>query len=106
MIAHPERNRSIAQNPDKLSPFIEMGCLLQLTAASVAGKFGSRAESCATKILEAGLAFAIATDAHNQKHRPPILDLGKESAARIIGETEAQKLVYDKPWSLVCSQFD
>ena len=105
MIAHPERNRSIATDFKKITPFVEMGCLFQLTASSVAGMFGSRAEKCAIKILENGLATIIASDAHNQEHRPPQLAHGRDAAAKVIGIENANKLVIENPMAIAASQF-
>jgi len=34
MIAHPERNRELQQKPEKIRPFLEQGCMLQVTAGS------------------------------------------------------------------------
>jgi protein-tyrosine phosphatase len=105
MIAHPERNRAIASDFKKIAPFVEMGCLFQLTASSVAGLFGSKAEKCSIKILENGLATVIASDAHNKEHRPPQLDHGRDAAAKIIGLESANKLVIDNPMAIAASQF-
>jgi len=105
MIAHPERNKTIAENFNKIMPFVEMGCLFQITAASVAGLFGIRAEKCSIKLLEKELVTVIASDAHHEEHRPPRLDHGRDIAATIIGEVPAQKLVYDNPLAIAASQF-
>lgn len=105
MIAHPERNRTIADNIDKLAVFVEMGCLFQITAASVAGLFGVRAEQSAIQLLEKELVTVIASDAHNKEHRPPRLDHGKDAAAKIIGEQKAQELVFQNPLAIAASQF-
>ena len=37
LIAHPERNQDIVRDATKIEPFIERGCFLQLTAASLVG---------------------------------------------------------------------
>ncbi len=97
MIAHPERNKEIIDNVDKLAPFIERGCLLQLTAMSVAGRFGEMARTRAQQLLENGWVTVLASDAHNHQHRPPVLSEGMQAAAGIIGLAEARKLVYDTP---------
>ena len=39
MVAHPERNEAVMRKVDALEPFVEEGCLFQLTASSVAGPF-------------------------------------------------------------------
>src|SRR5690606_29549077 len=93
MIAHPERNKDIMRKFDKVQPFIEMKCLLQLTAGSVAGDFGEAAQMTARKLLETGKVSILASDAHNVTHRPPRLDHGRDAAAEIVGEEMAEKMV-------------
>lgn len=105
MIAHPERNKDVMRSLDKLQPFIEAGCLFQVTAGSVAGLFGDYALRVACAMLEAGHVTLLASDAHNRDFRPPRLDHGRDAAARLIGEKAARRLVYDSPRALVTSQF-
>ncbi len=106
LIAHPERNKEMMHNCDKVCPFIEMGCMLQLTAASVAGRFGETSRAAAEYMLRQGWVSLLATDAHNLNFRPPQLSEGLQAASAIIGEKEARALVYDNPWSLVGGMFD
>lgn len=105
MIAHPERNKDIMRKFDKIQPFIEAGCLLQLTAGSVAGDFGEPAQQTARLLLETGKVTVLASDAHNEKFRPPRLDHGRKAAADIVGAALATMLVLDQPAKLVRSQF-
>jgi len=106
MIAHPERNKAILTTPSKLKPFIQQGCLLQVTAGSVAGAFGQAVQQQAVSLLEQGLITVLATDAHNEQHRPPILSAGLKAAAEIIGEDKAHQLVHQNPWTIVQSRFE
>ncbi|MGB0734194.1 MAG: tyrosine-protein phosphatase, partial [Pontibacterium sp.] len=101
MIAHPERNKEIMQNLDSISPFVEMGCLFQVTAMSVAGKFGTPAASRAVDLLTRGWVTVLATDAHNADHRPPILSEGYEAAKAFVGEDAAFRLVNTNPAKIV-----
>ncbi len=71
LIAHPERNKELMQQPEKIEVFLDLGCLLQVTAGSIAGRFGSAAETCARYYLEQNWIHLLATDAHNLEHRPP-----------------------------------
>lgn len=73
MIAHPERNKEVMRNHKRIEPFVKAGCLMQLTAASVCGQFGAPAHKTSLKLLDAGWATVVATDAHNLAHRPPIM---------------------------------
>jgi protein-tyrosine phosphatase len=82
---------------DKITPFVELGCLFQLTAMSVAGRFGEGAERRAYDLLEMGVVTIIASDAHNVNHRPPDLEPGRAAAAEIVGEAESWQLVQQRP---------
>lgn len=97
MIAHPERNKEIMRNTDKLAPFVEQGCLFQLTAMSVTGEFGELAQKKSIELLSRDWITILATDAHNSQHRPPVLSRGLEAAAEIVGAKNAVKLVLDHP---------
>ncbi len=95
LIAHPERNREIMLKPDKLRPFMQSGCLVQMTAGSVAGSFGENARQAAEYILKRGWATVLASDAHNLTSRTPDLIHGVNAAAKIIGAKAARALVVD-----------
>lgn len=97
LIAHPERNRAVMDNPDRIFPFVEAGCWLQLTAASVAGRFGESAHRTALTLLENGWVHVIASDAHNIEYRPPVLSEGRDAVADLLGEESARKMVSKHP---------
>lgn len=105
MIAHPERNKGIMRSPAKLKPFLDQGCLLQVTAGSVAGQFGQAAEEVAHALLEQGVVTILASDAHNLQHRPPIISAGLREAARLVGDAKAEALVRTTPWQIAQSHF-
>jgi len=101
LIAHPERNKEVMRNVEKIAPFVEMGCLLQLTGSSIVGHFGKPAQDCARVLLERGWANVVATDAHNLRHRPPNLDLAYAALVEMGGEALARRLTTETPSSLI-----
>lgn len=107
LIAHPERNRGLMGPGDhrKLAPLITQGCLLQITAGSVAGDFGIPAQTLAERLLLEGQVTVMASDAHNMRHRPPDLRPGLEKAAQLIGDAAARRLVDDNPWRIAQNHF-
>jgi len=106
MIAHPERNKDVMRKLDKIRPFIELGCLLQLTAGAIAGSFGEMAQRRAVDLLNMDAVFAIASDAHNCRQRPPDLEAGRVAACRHIGTVAANRLVHDNPRALTQVHFE
>ena len=101
MIAHPERNKDVMRDLSKIEPFINEGCLMQLTAASIAGNFGKQAEMVSRQMLENDWVYVIATDAHNIDHRPPDLAVGRDAAAEIVGLEKANLFVGDHPRTIL-----
>ena len=104
VIAHPERNKDIIRNLAKLEPYVEMGCILQLTASAVAGRFGDEPYRCAQRILEMEAFTVLATDAHNLRGRSPQLKEGRDAAAAIVGDQAADDMVFANPLAIVRSQ--
>ena len=106
MIAHPERNKEVMRRFEKIEPFVAQGCLLQVTAGSVAGQFGEVAQATAWRLLEKGYVTILASDAHNAQRRPPELTHGRDAAAEIVGAQLAEEMVTSRPWELVKGQFE
>ena len=101
MIAHPERNKDLMRDPSRLQPFMEQGCLLQVTADAVAGGFGELCALRAREFLERGWVSVLASDAHDTAERPPRIAPGRDAAAKIVGEEEAQRLTQGMPLLIV-----
>jgi protein-tyrosine phosphatase len=106
MIAHPERNKGIMRQPSRLRPFLEQGCLLQVTASSLTGHFGDAARDIATDLLRQGQVTILATDAHNSDRRPPRLKEAVMVAEQLIGAERAAALVNANPWKIALDHFD
>lgn len=106
MIAHPERNRDIMANLAKVEPFVRLGCLLQVTAGSVAGYFGAESRRRSIQMLEQGWVEVLASDAHNLDYRPPELESGRQAAAEVIGDAAAWDLVMTNPLRIVATGTD
>lgn len=101
LVAHPERNKDVLRDLERIAPLIAEGALLQVTADSVAGGFGPVARERAVELLERGWVTVLASDAHNLAHRPPRLEPGRLAAAEIVGEAESWLLVRDRPAAIM-----
>jgi protein-tyrosine phosphatase len=97
LIAHPERNKDVLRRLDKIRPFVEMGCLLQVTAGALVGLFGGPPRERALEMLEQGWVSVLATDAHDPRFRIPALTAGHAAAIAVVGEAEALALVETRP---------
>jgi protein-tyrosine phosphatase len=104
VIAHPERNRQIQQKPELLFDLIGRGALAQLDAGSLTQSFGSAPFAAARRMVEAGAAHFLATDAHHLDRRRPVLSTAALVAAEWAGEEYARALVETNPAALVADR--
>ena len=105
VLAHPERNVAMQKNIETLYPFIESGCLTQITAMSLTGELGEQAMSCAHKMVELHLAHVIASDAHSAGNRRPGLSSAVAVAAQLLRSwKEAEKMVIQTPRAIITGQ--
>jgi protein-tyrosine phosphatase len=100
ILAHPERNRHIMRNPAELEPFVEAGCWLQLTAASVTGAFGEKAFSLACGLLAADIVKVVASDSHNLTGRQPAMSGAYEFVSDRFGKHRARELMVLNPMDI------
>lgn len=81
VLAHPERNRDVQDDPEKLRPFVNAGALIQVTAASVEGRLGKAPKKAGLALVKQGFAHMLASDAHS----PDLRSIGLSGAARAVG---------------------
>jgi protein-tyrosine phosphatase len=104
ILSHPERNRGILAQPRLLPPLVDAGCLLQVTAGSLLGAFGSQVQSFARWLVTQGLAHFVATDAHGSKSRRPLMRGAFDRVADLAGLRVADQLCRHNPARVVAGQ--
>ncbi len=100
VIAHPERNLAIQEDPDRLRPYLERGVEVQMDAASVLGEHGRPAQRAATDLLRAGLVTYVASDAH-QAHELARLRMCRRRLDRAAGRGAGERLTRRAPARLL-----
>ncbi len=97
VLAHPERNPILRGRFADLDVWVEEGCLLQVTAQSLTGRFGRAAQSGSEELMRLGLVHLLASDAHDTRHRPPVLDEAWQYLKDRFGQPIAQRLLVENP---------
>jgi protein-tyrosine phosphatase len=97
IIAHPERLRLVSTRPSLVQSWVEAGAVLQVTAASLAGRFGATAEKVAWDLVAAGMVALVASDAHGVRHRSPRLTEVIDLLSKRHGEALARRVCLENP---------
>ena len=97
VIAHPERNLAIVNNPSRAYEFVQRGALLQLNAGSLTGSYGERVKDTAVMLMNSRLIHFIGSDGHNTRRRPMTIGHIHDTVCQNWGEEMARGLFYDNP---------
>jgi protein-tyrosine phosphatase len=98
LLAHPERNAEVQADPQKVAALVQSGTLVQITAASLDGRAGRRAQAMGLQLIDAGLAHVVASDAH----APDVRKGGLDGVAAAVGDADlARWLTHDVPAAIV-----
>jgi protein-tyrosine phosphatase len=104
VLAHPELITWMVEDFAVIAHLVALGALAQVTAMSVTGDFGRRAQADSQRLIDLGLVHFVASDAHDLKRRPPGLEAAWRRIARTWGEATAQRLLADNPRAVVADQ--
>jgi protein-tyrosine phosphatase len=97
ILTHPERNPTLQADQQRLVEWLRGGVLIQVTAGSVLGHMGKRAERMAHQLLENRWVHFLATDAHNTTSRPPKMREAMDAVAEKYGPHYAHLLCVTNP---------
>ena len=97
IITHPERNRLIRSQPQRLLGWLRQGCYIQLTAQSLLGRWGESPRKQVEAWLDQKIVHFFASDAHNIAQRPLQLREAYGVVAERWGESMAQSLFRENP---------
>lgn len=102
VLTHPERHPHVQRcGAGVLQDWVNRGVILQITAGSLLGDFGSKAERIAWDIIESPVKAIVASDAHGADRRPPRIGDAAREITRRLSPADALRLCSDVPWSLI-----
>jgi protein-tyrosine phosphatase len=97
IITHPERNQILVHNPRRMAEWIRGGSLVQVTAASLTGRFGRRAKAMSYDLIQKNWVHFVASDAHSVDGRPPAMAEGYQALENDFGKDAAERLCVRNP---------
>jgi protein-tyrosine phosphatase len=97
IIAHPERNAQMIEQPRNAYDLLRRGALIQVNAGSLTGQFGGKVAKTARILLEHRLIHFIASDAHDANLRPMRLGKARDWVRKRYGRWEADRIFSEYP---------
>ena len=101
VLTHPERNPILQENLGRVLAWADLGCVIQITASALTGRWGDRPQEAALLLLRHQAVHVISTDAHDTERRPPVLSTARAVAAELFGDEIARNLVLHNPEAIV-----
>lgn len=101
IIAHPERNKHVMSDMNRLLRWLRSGILLQCNAGSFTGLYGSPAQANAQLLLRNGLISFIGSDAHNTERRTTDMRAAAEAIEEQVGALALAELTVTNPQKLL-----
>lgn len=105
VIAHIERYESIMRKMERVEELIRMGCYVQVNSGSIMGKFGFHTKLDTGKLLKHHLVHFVASDAHNDVNRAPLLDKCARKLSRKIGDGYVERIFYGNAKKLLNNEY-
>jgi len=97
IITHPERNGLLRQRAEDIAKWVEQGARVQVTAQSLTGRFGRKAQDFSRELLSRRLVHVVARDGHDCERRPPVMDEARVWLEKKYGDALAETLCVTNP---------
>ncbi|OHW61887.1 tyrosine-protein phosphatase CpsB [Andreesenia angusta] len=101
VIAHIDKYRDIWSSEENIEKLRDEGAYIQITGATLVGKYGNTMESTMKKLLKKGHIDFIGSDGHSPEKRKPLLKRAYRVVSRICSRAEADRLFVENPSSML-----
>jgi protein-tyrosine phosphatase len=106
VLAHAERATPLVEEPERAELLVGGGTLLQVTVGGLMGQISSSAKGLGRRLVKAGLATILATDAHDLRKSPPKLTPARKLVTKLGGKTAFEKLTVNGPSTILQAVVD
>lgn len=97
VLAHPERQMQLMEQPEKLLGLLRKGCVAQSNGGSLTGVFGPKVHDNVHQLLNMDMIGFMGSDAHNLRHRNTELKGAREKLETYWGRERAEELFAIRP---------
>ncbi len=104
ILAHPELIPWLADEPDLIARLVGLGATVQVTAMSLTGEFGRRAQTDVHRLFDDGLVHFVASDCHGVARRAPGLSRARRLVEARYGDELAETVFDRNPQAVVADR--
>ena len=97
VLAHPERQMQLMEQPQKLLDLLHRGCVAQSNGGSLTGVFGPKVHENVHRLLHRNMIAFMGSDAHNLRHRNTDLKGAREKLEQHWGAEATTELLETRP---------
>lgn len=101
ILAHPERNKGLIDQPERLVEWANKGVLFQLDLRSLSGRYGPKSQELAEIMLSSQLVHFIGSDAHRPSRRDSTYLEVLQNMKTIVGEAQFREVTLENPQGIL-----
>tara|TARA_Y100000588_G_C14164830_1_gene886456 strand:- start:318 stop:1118 length:801 start_codon:yes stop_codon:yes gene_type:complete len=101
IIAHPERNMRIIEDPNRLFDMLEKGAFAQLNLKSLTGKFGKSAQNTAEILLKHNMYHFVGSDVHRPTNDKMFMGREINKLKELTCGRGFDELIYGNPYAVL-----
>lgn len=104
VLAHPERNKGLGEEPERLVEWAGRGVLFQLDLRSMAGRYGPQSRHLAEIMLQSNLIHFVGSDAHRVSRNELTYRDALQSVRRFVSGGPFQELTLLNPQKVLSGE--
>jgi|SRR5680860_181631 len=101
VLAHPERNKGLSDQPERLLDWAKKGIIFQLNLRSLSGHYGPQARQLAELMFNSDLSHVLGSDAHRVSHSELTYLEGLQNIRKIVGDERYLDLTRNNPQTIL-----
>ncbi|EHQ91872.1 tyrosine-protein phosphatase [Desulfosporosinus youngiae] len=104
VLAHPERNKGLIDQPELLLEWAKKGIFFQLNLRSLRGRYGPQAQELAEIMLSGNLVHFIGSDAHRPSQKESVYLETLKNLKEVAGEEKFQEVTLKNPQAILIGE--
>ena len=101
IIAHPERNKKIIDDPNILYHLIHLGALTQLNLSSIGGYYGQDVKNTAQILAKYDMIHFAGSDVHSLNPKPMLVEALVTQLTQLIGHQRVNEIISHNPQAII-----